>query len=169
MVKRTLISSGIIAFFVVLQSSILRYLPVDVTPDLALLALIYVSTQFGSQTGQITGFITGFVEDFLSTSPFGFHALLKAVMGFLYGLLKKSVFIDPVLFPVLLTLVGTIIKWFLVSLISALFNITNVHVNFFSETFLLELLLNVLLAPFIFALLKSLPFLKSLVAKDKNR
>ncbi|MCK5007202.1 MAG: rod shape-determining protein MreD, partial [Spirochaetales bacterium] len=71
--KAFLLSSGLIAVAVVLQSTLLHWVAVrGVIPDLGLIVLVFVAIRRGSMTAQLSGFASGVVEDVLSLSPLGF-------------------------------------------------------------------------------------------------
>lgn len=138
----------------VFQSTLFNGIAVlGVIPDISLIVILYTSNQNGSLTGQLSGFFAGIVEDFLSLSPLGFHALYKTVIGFICGKTKDTVFIDPVLMPMLIVLIGTILKGAFVLLISLFFSIPPGASNVFSSHFWIEIIYNTVLAPFVFALL----------------
>jgi len=164
--KAFLMSSGMIALAVVLQSTLLRWVAIrGVIPDLALIILVFVSIRRGSMNGQLSGFVTGVIEDFLSLSPLGFHAFIRTVVGFLYGLTAGNLFVDPVLMPVLLTVIATLFKALISSLLVAVLSIPAQGFSAFAGPLWIELGYNAVLAPFLFALLG---LLKTLKPQDKE-
>ena len=141
---------------ILLQTTIFHYLPFRVSPDLSLIILVYFSFRFGSSTSQFSGFASGLMEDFLSLSPLGFNCFVKTVIGFLAGLFHERLLMDPILFPIITLVVGTIVKGVLSALLIELFHISIDAVMVFSNGFFLEILLNALLAPLMFQLLRVL-------------
>ena len=139
---------------ILLQSTLLHAIELGgVHPDLALLVLIFVSMRRGAMVGQVSGFLSGFLEDLMNVSPLGFHSLMRAVIGFLYGLLSGNVFIDPFLMPIVLAVLATILKGFLSGIVSAIFGIASSGFIIFSGRIWIETGYNGLVAPFLFALL----------------
>ena len=159
--KAFLLSTGLIALAVVLQSTLLHWVAIrGVIPDLGLIILVFVAIRRGSMTAQLSGFAAGVIEDLLSLSPLGFHALIRTVVGFLYGLTVGSIFVDPILMPVLLTIVATAFKALISSLLVSFLAIPAAGFGVFTGPLWIEMGYNAVLAPFIFALLGLLKVLK---------
>ncbi len=159
--KAFLLSTGLIALAVVLQSTMLHWVAIrGVIPDLGLIILVFVAIRRGSMTAQLSGFAAGVIEDLLSLSPLGFHALVRTVVGFLYGLTVGSIFVDPILMPVLLTIVATAFKALISSLLVSFLAIPAEGFGVFTGPLWIEMGYNAVLAPFIFALLGLLKVLK---------
>jgi rod shape-determining protein MreD len=152
--KAFLLSTGMIALAVVLQSTLLHWVAIrGVIPDLGLIILVYVAIRRGSMTAQLSGFATGVVEDFLSLSPLGFHAFIRTLVGFLYGLTVGSIFVDPILMPVILTIIATLIKGLVSSVLVSFLSIPAQGFSVFTGPLWIEMGYNAVLAPFLFALL----------------
>jgi rod shape-determining protein MreD len=148
---------------VVLQTTLFGYISIaGAKPDLALIIILFVANSRGRMEGQVTGFFTGMIEDILSIAPLGFHMILKTVLGFLYGLTKGSVFMDPILMPFILAVTGTALKGLLMVIISALFSLSLNFATVFNLQFLIEMGYNGLLSPLVFALL---PLVKPLARR----
>jgi rod shape-determining protein MreD len=151
----------VMAACVVLQSTVLgRIAILGVRPDLALVALVFVSLRRGSMTGQVAGFASGLVEDLVGASPLGFHMLLRALVGFLYGLASGNVFVDPLLMPIVLTIAATILKGLIAGVVSLVFGLASSGFAYFAGRLWIEAGYNALLAPFLFALLNLLKVFK---------
>jgi rod shape-determining protein MreD len=152
---------------VVLQSTLLHWVALrGVKPDLALIVLVYTSVRRGSMTGQVTGFASGLLEDFLSLSPVGFHALTRTLIGFLYGRMEGNIFLDPILMPLLLTVIATILKGLVASFTVVLFAVAAPGFKMFAGPLWIEVGYNAFLAPFVFALLS---LVRPLRPRDKER
>jgi rod shape-determining protein MreD len=150
----TVLTIIVLCICILLQSTLLHAVELGgVHPDLALLVLIFVAMRRGAMVAQVSGFVSGFVEDLMSLSPLGFHALLRTVVGFLYGLLSGNVFIDPFLMPIILAVIATILKGFLAGIVSAVFGIASSGFIIFTGRLWIEAGYNGLVAPFLFALL----------------
>jgi rod shape-determining protein MreD len=152
--KAFLLSTGMIAVAVVLQSTLLHWVAIrGVIPDLGLIILVFVAIRRGSMTAQLSGFATGVVQDFLSLSPLGFHAFIRTLVGFLYGLTVGSIFVDPILMPVILTIIATLIKGLVSSVLVSFLSIPAQGFGVFTGPLWIEMGYNAVLAPFLFALL----------------
>jgi rod shape-determining protein MreD len=152
--KSFLLATGLIALAVVLQSTLLHWVAIrGVIPDLGLIILVFVAIRRGSMTAQLSGFAAGVVEDFLSLSPLGFHAFIRTVVGFLYGLTVGSIFVDPILMPVILTIVATLFKALISSLLVSFLAIPAEGFGVFTGPLWIEVGYNAILAPFLFAVL----------------
>lgn len=156
----------LVTIFAALQSVFFRHgLVAGVTPDFALIILIFSSFQHGSFKAQTTGFISGIVHDLLSITPLGFHAFTRTLIGYLYGLFKGKLFLDPILVPMLLAAVGTFTKAVLGFFILSMFSQGHASVVFTPELGV-EIGLNTLAAPFLFGLLKLVGVFRT--AKDER-
>jgi rod shape-determining protein MreD len=159
--KAFLLSTGMITLAVVLQSTLLHWVAIrGVIPDVGLIILVFAAIRRGSMTAQLSGFATGVVEDFLSLSPLGFHAFVRTVIGFLYGLTVGSIFVDPILMPVLLTIAATMFKALISSLLVSFLSIPAAGFTVFTGPVWIEMGYNAVLAPFLFALLNLLKVFK---------
>lgn len=142
---------------VLFKTTVSRYLSLNFgTPDTTLIILVFISIRYGSLSGQLSGFTTGLMEDFLSLSPLGFNSLIRMIIGQFTGLFHDRLNMDPVLFPVLSVSLATVVKGVLSYLILTVFNIQYSGSIFISSSFGFELLMNALLAPFLFLLLRIL-------------
>ena len=149
-----LISSGILSALVLLQTNLLRVISIGgAVPDVALIVLVFLANRNGSMPAQVSGFVAGIVQDFVSLAPLGFHALVRTVTGYLFGLSRGNIFIDPILMPVIVILIATLLKGVLSGLLGLIFGISSLFPGLFSTKFLVEILYNSFLAPFIFGIL----------------
>ncbi len=165
--KVTIVTLVFMVAAVLLQSTILGKIAIDtVRPDLALIILVFVSLRKGSMVGQTTGFLSGILEDFMSVSPFGFHPLMRVVIGYLYGLFSGTVFVDPFLMPMILTVIATLIKGVISGLVSTVFGLSSSGFLYFTGRLWIEVGYNAVLAPFLFALLNLLKVFKQSEKKE---
>ena len=121
--------------------------------DIVLIALIAFSYSDTIINGQFYGFITGIIEDIISISPLGFNGLIKTIIGFSYGRIKGKIFLDPILMPIIFVFIGTIYKY-IISIIILLFLEQPIG-YLFKSIFWIELGLNSIMAPVVFAILKA--------------
>ena len=124
-----------------------------VTPDIALIILIFSANQQGSFRAQTSGFIAGIIQDFLSLTPLGFHAFTRTLIAYLNGLFKGKLFLDPILMPVLLAAIGTLLKGVFGYIILLFFSPEHAEIVF-TLRLGVEIGLNSLIAPFLFGFLK---------------
>ena len=144
--------------FLILETALLSnisFLPV--VPDLALLILIYVSFYNGSVSGEVNGFFSGLILDFLSISPLGLNSLLRTIIGFIVCCFKDFINVDTVFFPAVLAAIATFMKALLLVVVSFFFG-GKIAVYHLSESiFWIELCMNTVLAPIMFAFLRLFP------------
>ncbi len=138
---------------IILQTTIFRHFQIkSVAPDLLLLFLVFSSHTRGAFQGQILGFTGGIIEDLLSLSPLGFNGLIRLIISYLFGFTKGKIFLDPLVTPVLFIAVATSVKELLAFLLSLLF--LEEKIPAFDLFFIIELGLNVLLAPLVYNLFR---------------
>jgi rod shape-determining protein MreD len=165
--KAILISALLLAASVLLQSTVLSKAAIGgVRPDLTFVILMFVAIRRGPMVGQLGGFAAGLAEDLVSLAPLGYHALLRATTGFLYGLFLGNVYVDPILIPVVFAAAGTLVKALLAMLLEAVFAVSSSGFAPFGGPLWIELGWNVVLAPFLFALLGLIKLLRPV---DKKR
>lgn len=153
-IKKSILFTGIIILFVILQTTVLSEIQIrGVRPDFAFISLIFFSHVAGPMHGKIMGFTGGLVKDFVSLAPFGFHALIDTTVGHVYGFTREKVYIDPITLPVLLAVSATVIKALWSFVLFALFIPENLS-SAFGVNFLIEIAMNGVAAPFIYALLR---------------
>lgn len=155
MFKSFLCSFLILLCSVIVETSILSnisFLPA--VPDLALICVLYFSFLNGKNYGQVSGFLSGLLLDFLSGSPLGFNCLYRTVIGYLSGVFRRTINASGFIVPSVIGLLATILKVFLIWLISLFFKSIKIY-NIFTFSFLFELVINVLLTPLMFKFLNS--------------
>lgn len=154
MTKSYLSSFLCLVIFVLIESAILSKIAIlPAVPDLMLMCSLYLAVNNGSVHGQITGFTSGLLVDFLSGSPFGLNCLIRTIIGYVAGFLKKMLNLKSFVVTFLIGFLGTILKVLLIYVASFFFpNMMNTY-NIFSKLFLFELLLNSLLCPLMFKFL----------------
>ncbi len=158
----------IICVCILLQSTLLNRIGgLPVTPDLALVVLVFSAYKQGKMRGQLSGLASGLLFDLLSLAPLGMHSLIRTTIAYLFGLMKGKIFVDPVFVPVIMVIIATIMKYLFGSILAALF-IPSMDSMLFSDQFLWELGINIVIAPFILAILQFLHIL-SINEKDSNR
>src|SRR5215216_2212570 len=80
--------AGILLVLIIIQKTLIGLIDVtsyQITPDIVLIGLVYVSIKKGKITGSVGGFVTGIILDLLSFSFIGLMALSKSAAGFITG------------------------------------------------------------------------------------
>jgi len=145
----------LIILAIIIQSTLLSRIAVwGVTPDIALILIVFFSNRYGSLRGQISGFASGLIEDFISLSPLGFHAFIKTLSGFIFGLTKGRIFLDPVFIPLVLTAAATLFKHLMAGLLGVIFVAPDLIGPVFTLKLGIEIGLNAIISPFLFGLLR---------------
>ncbi|MDR1950548.1 MAG: rod shape-determining protein MreD [Spirochaetaceae bacterium] len=151
---------------IILQSTLLSRLAFYHTvPDLALGILVYSAYVNGAMTGQLSGFFSGLLQDFLSAAPLGLNALIRTITGAAAGLLSGTFFPDSLFLPMALCAGATLLKAALFFILHMLFAGVAPSYSLQDTTLWVELLLNTLSAPFLFAFLK---LFKSLLIRKEE-
>ena len=146
---------------VLLQTTILEAVAVrGVMPDLQLILVVFLALRRGSMSGQIAGFVGGLLEDVVSLSPLGFHALVKALVGYCSGLVCGLIRPSTIVVPALLVAAAALIKGTVAGLLSLVFGI-RLETHLLDQRFWIETAYNVVLAPFLFALLSRIRLLRT--------
>jgi rod shape-determining protein MreD len=137
-----------------------------VIPDFALIVLIFTSIKNGSMEGQVSGFLSGVCSDVISSAPLGYNVFIKTVVGFVYGIFTKNIFIDILIAPFCMAFVGTLMKALLSVILSIFFSDKVFAYSFFSSGLWIEALYNAVLSPFVFAVLS---LFKRFLLTERNR
>ena len=74
-----------------------RFAPSPFTPDLVLVALIFLAIRTRPAVGAVAGFVVGLLSDAVSPTTFGAGAFALTIVGFAAGWLKAVVFADNLL------------------------------------------------------------------------
>ena len=137
---------------VLLQTTALGIVAVrGVTPDLLLILLVFLALRRGSMSGQIAGFAGGLLEDLVSLAPFGFHALVRTLVGYSSGMLHGLIRTSAVAVP-LLIFTASVVKGLASALLGLVFDI-HPDLHLLEGRFWIEAAYSAVLAPFLFALL----------------
>ncbi len=86
--RQTFIDIALTLLFILLQTTLAQYLAVaGLSPDIALIWIVYLSLRRGQIAGTVAGFFTGLILDLLSGSDgmLGLAALSKTAGGFMAG------------------------------------------------------------------------------------
>jgi len=140
----------------VLQNTVLTPFHIsEVRPDLTLLLLVFFAHQLGAMEGKLIGFAAGIVMDLLGMAPLGFHSLIYTVIGHLFGMSRGKIYVDSITMPVLFA-IGASLLTVLTSLLTAVVFLPERISSVLSLSFLIQLGMHAVLAPFLFGLLRLL-------------
>jgi len=157
MVRRWLLSFGIVVVLIVVQSTWLDYIAVySVVPDLSLIAVVYLGFKNPGLQGQTIGFASGLLQDGISVAPFGLNAFIKTAVAWAANLLSGKFYIDRLLMPMLFGFVATIVKAVYLLLLSSFFPGKILSYDFFGSVLWIEAAYNAVAAPILFLMLSPL-------------
>lgn len=153
MIKSFTVSSIIILCLLMIETAILSNISaLPVVPDLLLLSTIYFSLVNGRTYGQLSGFASGLLLDFVSGVPLGFNCLYRTIIGYAAGFFCGTLDFTGVFIPCVMGASGTIVKFFLIYIISLFFPAVTMAHGIISIYFLFEFVINIILAPIMFKL-----------------
>ena len=148
-------SAIIVGAVVLVQTTLLKDVRLaGARPDFALILLIFFANHQGRMEGQLLGFLSGLMEDLLSLSPLGFHMLIKTVTGYIFGITKGKIFVDPILIPIVLVAAGSLLKLILSLVLASIFLEETMIQMVVGSKVWIELGFTALLAPFIFGFMR---------------
>ncbi|MGE5453982.1 MAG: rod shape-determining protein MreD [Methylocystaceae bacterium] len=81
-----------------------------ITPDLLLIFVMFMSVLDGRRAGAIYGFLCGLLLDLYLARYVGVNALSLALAGYLAGLLRRQVYPEHLLSPLLAVAAGTLLN-----------------------------------------------------------
>ena len=89
--------AGLLAILIIIQKTLIWLIAVtsyEITPDIVLIGLVFISMRKGKITGSVGGFVSGLILDFLSFSFLGLMALSKTVTCFFAGFFFNEMKVD---------------------------------------------------------------------------
>ncbi len=162
--KKVAISSSIVALLLVLiQTALFSHIPFfHITVDLSLIFITFVAINNGSRLAMILGFTSGLLLDFMSISPFGLSSFVLTFIAFFLGKLHGNYNLTHFIFPFILAILATFVKFLLLLLLHFLFSASIKTYSIYDSVFFIELILNIIFAPILFFSLNHFPsFFKS--------
>ena len=100
--------AAILIVLIIIQKTLIWLIAVtsyEITPDIVLIGLVYISIRTGKISGTICGFAAGLIMDVLSFSFLGLMALSKCVAGFAAGYFKRENKVERYLKSYIFTLI----------------------------------------------------------------
>ncbi|MDR0383283.1 MAG: rod shape-determining protein MreD [Spirochaetaceae bacterium] len=158
MTRNIIWTTALVTLAALIQSTLLSPLSVYfyAKPDIALDILVFVAYMNGMMTGQLSGFFSGILLDFLSNAPLGLNMFVRTVIGAVGGLLNGAFLLDKIFLPAVLCAGATVLKACILFLLNRLFAGAVPAYTLGAPVFWVELAMNVVLAPLVFALMKTI-------------
>lgn len=145
----------LLAIIALLQSTIVPHLAIwGVFADLPLLVVVSWGLLGGPREGILWGFIAGFAVDLLSGAPFGAATLAMMAVGFLSGLGEAAVFRGHIALPLLIMFLATFLYDLIFLLVVRMSGTPVAWVDSLFRLILPSAILNVVLTPVIFLLVR---------------
>ncbi len=155
MIRAFFTALAILLCFALFESSILSNIQLlPAVPDFLLICSLYFSLNNGRTFGAVGGFCSGIFLDFLTAAPFGMHSLVRTIIGYSGGWFLKILNLEGVFIPALLGFSATVLKAFLLWLVSLFFPVSVAHYDILSVVFLCELAMNTIISPILFRFLR---------------
>jgi rod shape-determining protein MreD len=156
-IRSLVVSSLLCLLFLYAQTTWLQAIAMlGVVPDLALITLVYVSFRNVGMEGMALGFASGIAQDVLSAAPLGLNALVRTLVGFVFGLASGKVYADRLLFPVMLSAGATLLKALSIGGIALIFPRHIAAYDLLASKLWIEIAYNALVAPILFLLFSAL-------------
>lgn len=153
MIRRLAFSFLLVSILLIIQTTWLDAIAIySVLPDLALLAVIYISFKSHGLQGQMTGFFAGLLQDGVSAAPLGLSAFINTALATLFNSLSGRFYIDKILMPFLFGMSATIMKAIMLLVLSWIFKGKILAYDFLQPLIWIETAYNGLLAPILFLL-----------------
>jgi rod shape-determining protein MreD len=154
MIRRLAFSFLFVSLLLIVQTTWLDAIAIySVLPDLALLAVLYISFKAQGLQGQFTGFFSGLLQDGVSAAPLGLSAFINTLMATLFNSLSGRFYIDRFLMPMFFGLSATIMKALMLMVLSWIFKGKILAYDFTQALIWIETAYNSLVAPVLFFLM----------------
>ena len=143
---------------IIVQFVIPKYMPFNIWtiyPNFILMFVVYTALNKGIMRGQIIGFIYGLTWDILSTDIFGIRALSFTIAGYLAGSFNKKLNKNQPLTQIIVMATGLIVTQLILNITYIVMpESEKIFVQNFELSYLilLNILINLILTPFIFKL-----------------
>ncbi len=155
MITSYIISVVVLLIVSVIESTWLSALTIF-RPDISLLVLIYISFYSSSAQGIVSGFFSGLIIDGTSLAPWGYTALMRTILAWIYSLFSGKLILDKIFIPMLMGFTATLSKYIIMLFLFLLFKTPSTISSIINYNTLLEIGLNTLAAPIVFFLLSLL-------------
>jgi len=166
-IRRFLVSLAITVLLLVIQSTWLDAIALlSISPDLALLFIVFVAFKNPSPQGQATGFVAGLLQDGMSSGPLGLNAFIKTAVAWSFNAFSGKFYIDRIFMPFLFGFLATLAKAVYLGALALLFKDRLPAYDFLSYQLWLEAAYNAVAAPVLFLLL--LPLERFILPRERH-
>ncbi len=142
-------------FLFTLQTTLIPFTEIGgFHPDLVLIAVVFIGSHFPRERSVICGAVFGLIQDALSGGFLGVNMLSKGLAALLASHLKQSIAIKNLLAQSLLVAAATILDSLVYHLLSNIFPMVQIPVDFWKDTAFLAFY-NCLTAPLVFFALQN--------------
>ncbi|MBQ3834247.1 MAG: rod shape-determining protein MreD, partial [Elusimicrobia bacterium] len=144
-----------------LQFVLPKYVPFNLWlfyPNFILIFIVYIALNKGAMKGQLTGFFYGLTWDILATDIFGVRALSFTIAGYLAGIFNKKFDKNQPLTQIMVTAIGLIVTQLVIDFVYIVMPLSDTqYIPGFELSFLslLNILVNLILAPIVFKIFSS--------------
>lgn len=150
MIRSSLWALAILGILLLLQTTVLSYLVfAGVKVDLLWIVFVILAFQNGAFPSQIVGFVLGITIDTITAAPLGYNAFLFTLAGYLFGLGKGKVYLDPIVMPGLLGLIIVVYQLLAGGLLDGVFRLGDPLASWRLNT-VFQALVNAALTPVVF-------------------
>jgi rod shape-determining protein MreD len=116
-------------------------------PNFPLVILFVYAIRRGADHSIWLGLMGGLTFDFLSSIPLGFTVFPRVLLGYLSGVGKGKIYLDPILMPIVFGFALSLANGLINSILGSLFGISPGFSIFTRSVFWLESLYNAILTP----------------------
>jgi len=125
----------------------------DVAHNLILLLTIFAGFHGGEAKGSVVGFTGGILLDHFSVHPVGLGAFSQTIAGTMSGILKSRLYRESVSAQLLVTFIGSVVSLLFFLLLKLVFGFLP---SITPEGIIFPIVINTILAPFLFPVLRRL-------------
>jgi rod shape-determining protein MreD len=122
--------------------------------DFTLLVVVYFSLFWGAERALVLGFLTGLCHDALSSEILGLSALSKSLTAFVVSTLSRNVQAQSRIVQILFTALAVAVDTLARLVVLIVFQLRTLALPVVLSTFVQQLLLSVLLAPWVYYVLQ---------------
>jgi len=157
LIRMGLVLTGALVF----QAAVVPHMAIaGAKPDIILVVAVLYGFTFGSRTGAFAGFFGGLLGDLLSGLHVGIGVISKTTIGFLAGLVQRTIFVESIFLPMLAIFVATFLNEFVYVSFMFLFGETTPIKEVILKLILPSAAYNAVLMPFVYGAIRKLMVVK---------
>lgn len=164
MMKSAFIKAGFLLIAFLIQATLVVHFKIgQAQPDVVLIVVVTLAFLDGALAGTAAGFAGGLLTDLLPKPYMGLSALSKLIVGYLAGLLERTVAMESMLFPIVAVFVASLADRLFYSAFLFFFLGERIHlVSIFFQIIVPSAIYSAVIAPLIY-----FPILKLFSPKGK--